>query len=168
MKHFKIPVVAMLVAGLGLVSLTGCTGAQKGAAYGGATGAGLGAIIGHQSGSTGEGALIGAAAGGLLGALMGDAVEESNKRKVVERETVYVAPEEKVRYEEVLVGYRTVEVVEPVYVPPQYKYVEFVGYDDEGNEYRETKRVLVKEGHYENRTVTKEEPIYERVQVKVR
>lgn len=58
-----------------LVSLAGCTTAQKGAGIGAVTGGGLGAIIGHQSGHTAEGAAIGAAAGAIGGALIGEQLE---------------------------------------------------------------------------------------------
>lgn len=63
----------MLVAAL--VSLTGCTTTQKGAAVGAGAGAVLGGIIGHQSGSGPTGAAIGAAAGGLTGALVGEQMD---------------------------------------------------------------------------------------------
>lgn len=169
-RRLALPGVALTVLAATML-LTGCTGAQKGAGYGGAAGAGLGAIIGHQSGETGAGAIIGAGAGALLGALIGDAVEDNQRKQQARseayRSTAYTSSE-RVEYREVQVGFRTEEVVEPIYVPPKYKYIDFVGYDEAGNEYRETKRVLVEEGHYENRTVTREVPIYERIPVKVR
>lgn len=151
--------VGLAFAGLGL--LTGCTATEQGALIGGAGGAGLGAIIGHQSGHAGEGALIGAAAGGIIGALSGNVVDEQNRRKEAEAR---LYGNKRVEY--VQDGYRTEEVVEQVYVPPKYKYVEFVGRDDEGNEYRETKRVLVEEGRYEERVTTREVPVYKRVEVR--
>lgn len=60
---------------LSLLTISGCTGTQKGAGLGGLMGAGAGAIIGHQSGHTKEGALIGAAAGAAGGALIGDQMD---------------------------------------------------------------------------------------------
>jgi uncharacterized protein YcfJ len=69
MRGSGILVVLIILA----ISLTGCTGAQKGAGVGTLVGAGAGAIIGHQSGHTAEGAVIGAAAGAAGGALIGDA-----------------------------------------------------------------------------------------------
>lgn len=58
-----------------LVSLLGCTTAQKGAGIGAVAAGGLGAIIGHQSGHAVEGALIGAGAGAAGGALIGEQLD---------------------------------------------------------------------------------------------
>ena len=64
-----------LVLSILVLTLSGCTTTQKGAATGSAIGAGLGAIIGNQSGDAAKGAVVGAAAGGLTGALVGEQMD---------------------------------------------------------------------------------------------
>lgn len=73
---------AWMVAGLGLVILTGCqtpdgrpnrTG--SGALLGGALGAATGAVIGNQSKHAAEGALIGGAVGALAGGAIGNSMD---------------------------------------------------------------------------------------------
>lgn len=70
--------IEKVVAGFAIISVltaSGCTTTQKGAAVGVLGGAALGGIIGHQSGHGGEGAGIGAAVGGLAGALIGEQLD---------------------------------------------------------------------------------------------
>lgn len=62
----------LVLGGIILFVLTGCTTTQKGTTAGTLGGAALGGIIGHQSGHGGQGAAIGGAVGALGGYIIGD------------------------------------------------------------------------------------------------
>ena len=66
----------IIVTGLAVLTVQGCTTTQKGAGIGAVLGAGAGAIIGHQTGNRGAGALIGGALGAAGGAAAGHHMSE--------------------------------------------------------------------------------------------
>lgn len=73
--------LTIMLAGLLLLAIAGCTGAQKGAGVGAVGGGTIGGVIGHQSGRTAEGVAIGAVAGAILGGLIGNDAEESDTQQ---------------------------------------------------------------------------------------
>ena len=62
----------LLLVGMAVLFVMGCTSTQTGTTVGAVAGAGLGGIIGHQSGRGGQGAAIGGAVGALGGYLAGE------------------------------------------------------------------------------------------------
>lgn len=65
----------LILLGIILAFVFGCTTAQKGAGVGAVAGAAIGGIVGHQSGHGGEGAAIGGLAGAAGGALVGEQLD---------------------------------------------------------------------------------------------
>ena len=77
----------LVLIGMILVIITGCTTTQKAALGGAAIGAGAGAIVGHNSHyGTGRGAQVGGLIGGLTGALAGNACEYHQSDERMRRE----------------------------------------------------------------------------------
>lgn len=77
-----VTILSTFLAGLVLVSATGCASmnkTSKGAVIGGVAGGAAGAVIGNQTGSTARGAIIGAVLGGAAGAIIGNRMDQRAK-----------------------------------------------------------------------------------------